>query len=219
MMRRLSHAVPYEWIDRGKPLRMQFEGRAIEAFSGDTLSSALAGAGVMITARSFKYHRPRGIFSAAGHDANNLFQIGAEPNQRGDHVLARDALAFSAVNTRGGVAHRPRGCHGPAVALPAGGLLLQGLHGPAQLPALRAADPRVQRLGKVDLAAAGALRERRHAHCEVAVIGAGCQRPLRSARGRCGRRAPRGADRRGAATRWFWCVACEDASAGRRTLP
>ncbi len=69
-------------------------GRAIEAFAGDTLSSALAGAGVMVTARSFKYHRPRGIFSAAGHDANNLFQIGAEPNQRGDHILARDGLAL-----------------------------------------------------------------------------------------------------------------------------
>ena len=46
----------------------------------------------MITARSFKYHRPRGLVSAAGHDANNLFQIGAEPNQRGDQIQARDGL-------------------------------------------------------------------------------------------------------------------------------
>ena len=44
----------------------------------------------MTTARSFKYHRRRGIVSAAGHDANNLFQIGSEPNQRGDSLLARE---------------------------------------------------------------------------------------------------------------------------------
>ena len=72
--------VPGEWIDRSRSLRFTFEGRTLEGFAGDTLTSALAGAGVMTTARSFKYHRRRGLYSAAAHDANNLFQIGAEPN-------------------------------------------------------------------------------------------------------------------------------------------
>ena len=93
-----------EWINRERRLRFTFEGEAFEGFEGDTLTSALAAAGVMITARSFKYHRPRGLFSAAGHDANNLFQIGAEPNQRGDALLLADGMQLTAVNTFGGVA-------------------------------------------------------------------------------------------------------------------
>jgi sarcosine oxidase subunit alpha len=173
MMRRLSHAVPYEWIDRGKPLRMQFEGRAIQAFAGDTLSSALAGAGVMITARSFKYHRPRGIFSAAGHDANNLFQIGAEPNQRGDHILARDALAFSAVNTRGGVAHDRAAAMGLLARFLPVGFYYKAFMGRRSFPRFERLIRAFSGLGKIELAASGGLRERRHAHCEVAVIGAG----------------------------------------------
>jgi sarcosine oxidase subunit alpha len=61
MMRRLPQAIAGEWIDRAQPLAMAFEGRDIKAFAGDTLSSALAANGVMVTARSFKYHRPRGL--------------------------------------------------------------------------------------------------------------------------------------------------------------
>ncbi len=173
MMRRLPNAIPGEWIDRQQPLTMQFEGRAIEAFAGDTLSSALAGAGVMITARSFKYHRPRGIFSAAGHDANNLYQIGAEPNQRGDHILARDGLAFSAVNTHGGVA-RDRAAAMTLLSrfLPVG-FYYKAFMGPRSFPWFERLIRRFSGLGKVHVDAPGGLRERRHAHCEVAVIGAG----------------------------------------------
>ena len=74
MMYRLP-AVAGEWIDRHASSRFEFEGRAFKGFAGDTISSALAAAGVMTLGRSFKYHRPRGIFSFANHDANNLFQV------------------------------------------------------------------------------------------------------------------------------------------------
>jgi sarcosine oxidase, subunit alpha len=173
MMRRLSHAVPFEWIDRGKPLRLTFEGRAIEAFAGDTLSSALAGAGVMITARSFKYHRPRGIFSAAGHDANNLFQVGTEPNQRGDHILARNGLAFSAVNTRGGVVKDRAAAMGLLSRFLPVGFYYKAFMGRRSFPKFEKLIRSFSGLGQVHLGGSGAARERRHAHCEVAVIGAG----------------------------------------------
>ena len=91
---------PGEWLDRSRPLQFGFEGRALKAYEGDTLTSALAANGVMTTARSFKYHRRRGVVSAAGHDANNLFQIGSEPNQRGDTLALRAGMQLAAVNTR-----------------------------------------------------------------------------------------------------------------------
>ncbi len=49
-----------ESIRRDRTVRITLDGRRIEAFEGDTIGSALAAAGVDITARSFKYHRPRG---------------------------------------------------------------------------------------------------------------------------------------------------------------
>lgn len=172
MMYRLP-PVDGEWIDRSRPLRMRFEGREVEAFAGDTLTSALAAAGVMTTARSFKYHRRRGPYSAAGHDANNLFQIGSEPNQRGDQILARDGLAFEAVNTFGGVAQdRASAMRWLSRFLPVG-FYYKVFMGRHTFPRFEALIRRMSGLGRVDLDAASTLRERRHAHCDVAVIGAG----------------------------------------------
>ena len=71
-----------EAIRRDRPLRFRFERRTIEAFEGDTVGSALAAAGVTITARSFKYHRPRGLFCMTGACPNCLMQIDGVPNVR-----------------------------------------------------------------------------------------------------------------------------------------
>src|SRR5690606_19497437 len=173
MMHRLPQPVAGEWIDRARPLAMDFEGRAIHGFAGDTLTSALAASGVMVTARSFKYHRPRGLVSAAGHDANNLFQVGDEPNQRGDHILARDGLAFSAVNTRGGVGHdRLASLSLLSRFLPVG-FYYKVFWGRRTFPWFERTIRRISGLGTVNTAARPAPRERRYAHCDVAVVGAG----------------------------------------------
>ena len=42
---------------------------AYSGFAGDTLAAALLANGVMLFGRSFKYHRPRGLF-AAGQATN-----------------------------------------------------------------------------------------------------------------------------------------------------
>src|SRR6187402_3877628 len=103
MMYRLP-PVPGEWIDRWCELSFEFEGRSLKGYAGDTIGSALAAAGEMTLGRSFKYHRPRGIFSFANHDANNLFQVGGIPNVRGDVTALAAGMQVLAVNTVGGVA-------------------------------------------------------------------------------------------------------------------
>src|ERR1700679_3626815 len=90
MMHRLD-AQAGEWLDRSVPLRFTFEGREYQGFSGDTVSSALAAAGLALLARSFKYHRPRSILSFANHDSNTLFQVDGVPNMGGDVTLLRAA--------------------------------------------------------------------------------------------------------------------------------
>ncbi len=56
----MSDRLPYregEWIDRNQPVTFHFEGKPYEGFMGDSLSSALWGAGTRVLGRSFKYHQ------------------------------------------------------------------------------------------------------------------------------------------------------------------
>src|SRR5262245_40875289 len=104
MMYRLP-AVAGEWIDRAQTIEFSFEGKRYSGFAGDTISSALAAAGVMIMGRSFKYHRPRGILSFANHDVNVMFQVGDVPNVRGDVTALEAGMDVYAVNTIGSLAN------------------------------------------------------------------------------------------------------------------
>ncbi len=83
-------------IDRSRPLTMHFDGRTIEGFRGDTLASALIASGERVIARSFKYHRPRGIVTAGPEEPNALVEVGTgprrEPNVRATTVEAVDGL-------------------------------------------------------------------------------------------------------------------------------
>ena len=76
--------VPGEWIQRERTLHFRFEGKPYQGLEGDTVASALLASGVHTLARSFKYHRPRSVLSAANHDANILMQHGSTPNLRAD---------------------------------------------------------------------------------------------------------------------------------------
>jgi sarcosine oxidase, subunit alpha len=73
---------PDERIDRGQPLRFSFDGRTIEALEGDTIGSALYAAGERVLVRSFKYHRPRGLYCASGGCASCLLEVDGVPSVR-----------------------------------------------------------------------------------------------------------------------------------------
>jgi sarcosine oxidase subunit alpha len=92
-----------EWIDRSQTVEFRFEGRSYRGFAGDVLSSALWANDVRLLGRSFKYHRPRGIYSLAGHDANVMLEDGHRTNIRGDLVALEPGLDLRSVNTVGGL--------------------------------------------------------------------------------------------------------------------
>ena len=88
-------------IDRTKPVGFSFEGRAYPGFEGDVIASALAAAGQWVLSRSFKYHRPRGVLTMAGQDANTLVQLPDEPNALADRHPISAGLEVMGQNYRG----------------------------------------------------------------------------------------------------------------------
>ena len=73
-------------IDRSTPLTFTFDGLSVDAYAGDTVASALLAADVKLVARSFKYHRPRGVMGAGSEEAGALITVGdgagQDPNVR-----------------------------------------------------------------------------------------------------------------------------------------
>ena len=88
--------------DRNALLQFRFDGKDYTGFAGDTLASALLACGVKRFGRSFKYHRPRGIFSAGVEEPNALVELreGArrEPNTRATVVELFDGLVAHSQN-------------------------------------------------------------------------------------------------------------------------
>ncbi len=88
-------------LDRTRPVTFSFDGASQHGFAGDVVASALMASGRHVLSRSFKYHRPRGVLTMAGHDSNAMVQIGAEPNVRGDRRKIAPGLAVISINRMG----------------------------------------------------------------------------------------------------------------------
>ncbi|HEY7083892.1 MAG TPA: sarcosine oxidase subunit alpha family protein [Hyphomicrobiaceae bacterium] len=167
-------------IDRAMPIAMRFNGTAIEAYAGDTIASALLANGIHFVARSFKYHRPRGIFSHGSEEPNGLFAVdrgGAriDPNTRASSTEAVNGLSLRSQN------------HWPSLAVDVGavldafaGLLVAGFYYKTFMwprsfwrqiyePAIRGAAG----LGRAPTEPDPDRYRHAHAHCEVLVVGAG----------------------------------------------
>jgi sarcosine oxidase subunit alpha len=83
-------------------MRFTLDGRPFTGLAGDTLASALLAAGERLVARSFKYHRPRGIMTAGAEEPSALVELrtGArrEPNSKATTVELYDGLAAATQN-------------------------------------------------------------------------------------------------------------------------
>ena len=73
-------------IDRNRSLNFTFNGKSYTGHAGDTLASALLANDVRLMGRGFKYHRPRGVFTAGSEEPNALVELRSgnrqEPNTR-----------------------------------------------------------------------------------------------------------------------------------------
>ena len=92
-------------IDRGTRLDFRYDDRALRGHAGDTVASALLANGVRIVARSFKYHRPRGIVGVGCEEPNAVVDLRVgehhDPNARATLEPLRDGMLLRSVHARG----------------------------------------------------------------------------------------------------------------------
>ncbi len=172
-------------VDSSRPITFTFDGKRFTGLAGDTLASALLANGEHLVARSFKYHRPRGILSAGAEEPNALVTInrggGREtPNLRATQVELYDGLVASSQN------------RWPSLSLDAGaasdllspmisaGFYYKTFMGPRLLGSTWAwaklYEPLIRRaagLGKASTEPDPDHYATRFAHCEVLVVGGG----------------------------------------------
>jgi sarcosine oxidase subunit alpha len=161
-------------IDRARPLSFSFDGRKVEAFAGDTIASALLANDVAIVGRSFKYHRPRGVWGSGVEEPNALVDIaGRGPNMRATTEGARQGLVALSVNASPDAA-RDRSAFLDRFArfIPAA-----FYYKTFMWPDWHRFEPRIRAmagLGKVDPAwTAPEAADQINHHCDVLVVGAG----------------------------------------------
>ena len=86
-------------------MSIEFEGRTVDIQPGDTLASALYRDGVRVFSRSFKYHRPRGLYCLSGDCPNCLVTVDGEVNVRACMCAAKDGQKVSRQNAWPSVDH------------------------------------------------------------------------------------------------------------------
>jgi sarcosine oxidase subunit alpha len=100
-----GHRLDSPWgalIDRSKPVTFEFNRKRITGFAGDTVASALVANGIMRVGRSFKLHRPRGVFSCGVEEPNAIVDVGIgirrDTNVRATLLPVQEGLSVRNVN-------------------------------------------------------------------------------------------------------------------------
>jgi sarcosine oxidase subunit alpha len=163
-----------EWIDRNKPLTFRFEGRMYSGFAGDVVSSALWANGQRMMGRSFKYHRPRGIYSLANHDTNNIVAEGSNTNVRADVTPIQEGMNCTAVNTIGGLeSDKGNLIEWFSPFLPVG-FYYKAFHNPKKLfPFFERQMRAMAGLGAINKHQPRQRTPKSYSYCDVLVVGAG----------------------------------------------
>jgi sarcosine oxidase subunit alpha len=166
-------------IDRAQGLRFTFDGRFYAGHAGDTLASALLANGVRLVGRSFKYHRPRGVWGLGAEEPNALVELRGdarrEPNTRATTAELYDGLVARSQNRWPSLGFDVMAVNGLAGPLISAGFYYKTFMWPAAFweklyePLIR----RAAGLGRAPEAPDPDHYERAHLHCDVLVIGAG----------------------------------------------
>ena len=166
-------------VDRAAPLSFTFDGRRMQGLAGDTLASALLANGVHLTARSFKYHRPRGILTAGPEEPNALVEMRTdarrEPNTRATMAELYEGLEARSQNRFPSLAFDLGAVNGLAAPLLGAGFYYKTFMWPAAFWE-KVYEPLIRRAAGLGRAPEGPdpdHYERSHAFCDVLVIGAG----------------------------------------------
>ena len=166
-------------IDRSRRLKFSFDGRRMTGHPGDTLASALLANGVLLVGRSFKYHRPRGIMAGGVEEANALVTIGegacAEPNTRATAQELYEGLVARSQNAWPNIGFDLGAITGIASRFLPAGFYYKTFFGSSQIWT-KIYEPWIRKMAGLGPAPKEPdldVYDKRHAHCEVLIIGGG----------------------------------------------
>ncbi|HET7758218.1 MAG TPA: 2Fe-2S iron-sulfur cluster-binding protein, partial [Steroidobacteraceae bacterium] len=95
------------WLERERPVAFRFNGRQLSGLRGDTLASALLANGIGLVGRSFKLHRPRGVYSCGIEEPCAVVDVGEgarhTANVRATLLPLEENLSARSVNCWPGV--------------------------------------------------------------------------------------------------------------------
>jgi len=165
-------------VDRGQPIHFRFDGKLFTGLQGDSLASALLANGVRRVARSFKYHRPRGVLSAGVEEPNALVQLfegeRTIPNARATEVELVEGLVARSVNASPSAEFDHRAVNGWFSRLmPAGFYYKTFMASQRAWHFFERYIRRTSGLGHSPEMADPDVYDKRFAHCDVLVVGAG----------------------------------------------
>jgi sarcosine oxidase subunit alpha len=158
------------------PVEFRFDGKVLHGIEGDTVASALLANGVRVVSRSFKFHRPRGIFSAGVEEPNALIQLhsGARaiPCARATLIPISPGLEVSSEVGWPSLSHDALRAIDVAHSIFAAGFYNKTF----MWPSWHVYEPIIRKLAGFGRAPTGPDPDRyetRHAHCDVLVVGGG----------------------------------------------
>lgn len=173
----MTHRLPSsagEVINRGRPLHFTWNGKKMEGFEGDTIASALLANGETVLSRSMKYHRPRGVLTFDYWDPNATLQVGNEPNVRAAHRRLAAGMAVRAQNVWPSLRFDVKAANGFLGRFLTAGFYYKTFMKPAALwPRYEHVLARFAPGGTVDLETPHGYFDKRYAHPDVVVAGAG----------------------------------------------
>ncbi len=166
-------------IDRNSPISFTFNGMTYGGFQGDTLASALLANDVQMVGRSFKYHRPRGIFSAGSEEPNAMVELRSdarqEPNTRATVTELFDGLDAKSQNHVGPLKYDLMAVNDLLAPFLSAGFYYKTFMWPRAFweklyePAIR----RAAGLGSLSMLPDPDEYDRGYLHCDVLIIGGG----------------------------------------------
>ncbi len=81
-------------------ITFKYNGKLYKGYEGDTVASALLANGITLFGRSFKYARPRGVFSAGVEEPNAMLQVGATDAYQVPNVKATEQLIYEGLECK-----------------------------------------------------------------------------------------------------------------------
>ena len=166
-------------IDRSVPCEFLFDGKRYQGYQGDSLASALLANGVHHVARSFKYHRPRGIYSAGVEEPNALVDLRSgdrkEPNIQATVAELYDGLESTAQNAWPSLAFDAMAINGLLSPIFAAGFYYKTFMGPTR-KAWMLYEHFIRKAAGMGAAPSGPdpdRYEKGHLFCDLLVVGGG----------------------------------------------